>query len=383
MSEIEIRVVKTKKEMDAFARLNYELYKDNEYAVPDMLEDMRDKFDPKKNPAYEFCESELFLAYRDGRVVGRVAALINHKANERWQCRDVRFGWIDFIDDPQVSRALLDAVADWGRQHQMTHIVGPLGFTDMDKEGMLTEGFDQLSTMDSIYNFPYYNDHMRQHGFEKETGWLEYKVYVPVGEHTAQQDKFFRVAEMTQRRYGFKVRKFKSVKEIKQSGYIDKIFHIVNESYKELYGYSEMTKRQIDMYADNYLQFLDMRLVTVIETAEGEPIGIGICMPSMSRAIQKAKAKMLPFGWWHMLKALKFKHSEVLDMLLVGVLPEYQNKGANALLFADLIPIAKKMGFKWAETHHILEDNGKSQSQWVYLDTEVHKRRVAYKRALD
>ncbi len=385
MSDITISTVKTKKELKAFVRFNYELYKDCPYAVPDLLEDTLDTFNPKKNPAFNFCEAEFFIAKRNGKIVGRVAAIINNRANETWKKQTVRFGWIDFIDDIEVSRMLLDAVEKWGTERGMNKVVGPMGFTDLDLEGMLTEGFDQLSTMNSIYNYPYYNDHMLKLGYTKEVGWVERKVFVPktgTG-HEANKEKYFKIAELVQKRYGFRIHKFKSKKEIKEGGYIQKVLHVVNKAYANLYGYSEMDEKQMMAYAEQYLPFLDKRYLSVVETAEGEVIGMGICITSLSRAIQKAKAKMFPFGWFHLAKALWFtKHPQILDMLLVGVLPEYQDKGANALIFADLIPEGSKDGYEWAETHHQLEDNDKSQTQWKNLDCIIHKKRCAYQKTL-
>ena len=379
MSDIVISAVKTKRELKAFVRFNYELYKDCPYAVPDFLEDMIDTFNPRKNPAFRFCEAEFFLARREGRIVGRVAAIINHRANETWKERHVRFGWIDFVDDIEVSRRLLETVEVWGRERGMNRIVGPLGFTDMDLEGMLTDGYDQLSTMNSIYNYPYYPEHMARLGYEKEVGWVERKVFVPKGRHEANNEKYFKIAEMVKRRYGFRLRKFKSKREIHREGYIPKVLGVVNRAYANLYGYSEMDQAQMETYARQYLQFLDKRYLSVVETAEGEVIGMGICITSLSRAIQKAHAKLFPFGWFHMAKALWFnRHPKVLDMLLVGVLPEYQERGANALIFADLIPEAIKDGYEWAETHHQLEDNLPSQTQWKNLDCIIHKRRAAF-----
>ena len=300
MNDIIVSAVTTKKELRAFVRFNYQLYKDCPYAVPDLLENTLDTFNPKKNPAFRFCEAAFFLARRDGRIVGRVAAIINRRANETWNTRNVRFGWIDFIDDINVSRLLLQTVEDWGRQRGMDKMVGPMGFTDMDLEGMLTDGFDQLSTMNSIYNYPYYNDHMRQLGMQKEVGWVERKVFVPrQGEgHEANQEKYFKIAELVKRRYGFRVHRFRSKKEIRQGGYIRKVLDVVNRSYAGLYGYSRMDEEQMEAYANQYLPYLDKRYLSVVENAEGEVIGMGVCITSLSRAIQKAKAKLFPFGWF-------------------------------------------------------------------------------------
>lgn len=379
---IEIKRVETKSELKRFIRFNYEMYKDNAYAVPDLLEDMLETFNPKKNAAYEFCEAELFLAYRGEELVGRVACLINHKANTTWNTKNARFGWIDFIDDAAVSKALLDHAEAWGRAHGCDKLVGPLGFTDMDAEGMLVEGFDQLSTMSTIYNYPYYPVHMERLGYTREIDWMERKIFVPLKGHEAHQDKYFRVAKIVEERSKLHVRKFKSVKDIRDNGYVHKIFDVVNTAYAPLYGYSKMNERQIEKYASQYLPLLDLRLVTVIENEANEPVAIGIAMPSMARALQKAKGKLFPFGWFHLLKALKWKRSDIIDLLLIAVLPEYQNKGVNAMLFADIIPIATEMGFTMAESHPVLETNEKSSGQWAYLDSELHKRRRCYKKEL-
>lgn len=382
MSAVVIKKITTRKELKAFIRFNYELYKDCPYAVPDFLEDMLDTFNPKKNPAFEFCDVDYFMAYRDGKLVGRVAAIINHKANKTWGTKNARFGWIDFIDDIEVSRALLEAVEAWGREHGMDKLVGPLGFTDMDPEGMLTGGYDQLSTMSTIYNYPYYPQHLDKLGYLKEIDWVERKIRVPDKDHQAHMDKYFRVAEMSAKRYNLKIRKFKSVREIRKGDYGRKIFDVVNKAYAPLYGYSEMNERQIDQYVNVYLPLIDLRFLTVVEDENGKIIAMGVGMPSLSRAIQKAKAKLFPFGWFHLAKALFFKRSDIIDLLLVAVLPEYQNKGVNAMLFADLIPISQQMGFKYGETHPQLETNDKSQGQWAYLDAEVHKQRRCYQKTL-
>jgi hypothetical protein len=383
MSTVTVSQVTSSKEMRAFVRFNYELYKDCPYAVPDLLEDTLEVLDARRNPAFRFSEAAFFLARRDGRIVGRVAAIINKRANERWNKQDVRFGWIDFIDDLSVSRALLEAVEQWGRLRGMTRIVGPLGFTDLDPEGMLTDGFDQLSTLCSIYNYPYYPKHIAELGLEKEVGWVERKVFIPKGEHEANNAKYFRVARMAEQRYGFRLRHFRSKNEIKKGGYVQKMLGVVNRAYQNLYGYSQLDEQQMNWYAAKFLTLIDRRFLSVVENAEGEIIGIGVCMPSLSRAVQKAKGKLLPFGWWYIARELwlKRKH-QILDMLLVGVLPEYQEKGANALFFADMIPNGISCGYEWAETNPQLEDNLPSQKQWKNLDCCIHKHRAVFAKEL-
>ena len=372
-----IKKVSSKKELKTFIRFNYELYKGNPYSVPDLYDDMLNTFNPKKNAAFEFCEAGYFLAYKNDRVVGRVAAIINHRANDTWQKKEVRFGWIDFIDDEEVSEALLDTVAQWGKERGMKSIVGPLGFTDMDAEGMLIDGFDQLGTMSTIYNYPYYQKHMEKLGFEKDADWVEFKMKVP----EAIPEKFVRISEIILQKYKLKIKKLKR-KEIKEKNYGQRIFDLINEVYAPLYGYSKMTQGQIDQYIKMYLPLIDLRMVSIIEDEEGNLIAAGISMPSLSEALQKAKGKMLPFGWYHLLKALFIKKPKILDLLLVGVKPEYQSKGVNALLFYDLIPVYQQLGFEYGESNPELEDNKKVQSQWSVFNPEQHKRRRAYRKML-
>ena len=372
-----IKKVSSKKELKTFIRFNYELYKGNPYSVPDLYDDMLNTFNPKKNAAFEFCEADYFLAYKNDRVVGRVAAIINHRANDTWQKKEVRFGWIDFIDDEEVSETLLDTVAQWGKERGMKSIVGPLGFTDMDAEGMLIDGFDQLGTMSTIYNYPYYQKHMEKLGFEKDADWVEFKMKVP----EAIPEKFVRISEIILQKYKLKIKKLKR-KEIKEKNYGQRIFDLINEAYAPLYGYSKMTQGQIDQYIKMYLPLIDLRMVSIIEDEEGNLIAAGISMPSLSEALQKAKGKMLPFGWYHLLKALFIKKPKILDLLLVGVKPEYQSKGVNALLFYDLIPVYQQLGFEYGESNPELEDNKKVQSQWSVFNPEQHKRRRAYRKML-
>lgn len=372
---IRIKKVSDKKELKTFIRFNYELYKDNAYSVPDLYDDMLNTFSPQKNAAFEFCEADYFLAYKDDKVVGRVAAIINRRANETWNKKEVRFGWIDFIDDLEVSKALLDTVEKWGKERGMEAMVGPLGFTDMDAEGMLVEGFDQLGTMATIYNYPYYPEHMQRLGLEKEADWVEFKLTVP----DKLPEKFVRISEIILQKYKLKIKKLNR-KELKEKNYGQRIFDLINEAYAPLYGYSQMTQRQINQYIKMYLPLIDLRMVSLVEDEAGELVAVGISMPSLSEALQKAKGKMLPFGWFHLLKALFIKKPKVLDLLLVGVKPEYQSKGVNALLFYDLVPVYQQMGFEYGESNPELELNKKVQAQWSAFESVQHKRRRAFKK---
>lgn len=375
---ITIKKVSNKKELKKFIRFNYEFYKDNPYSVPDLYNDMVGTFSEKKNAAFEFCEADYFLAYKDGKIVGRIAGIINRKANEVWNRKDVRFGWIDFIDDLEVSSALLNTVEEWGKAKGMERIQGPLGFTDFDAEGMLIEGFDQLSTMATIYNYPYYPEHMAKLGYEKDVDWVEYKIFIP----DAIPDKHLRISEIIQKKYNLRIKRYTSAGKLgKEMG--QPIFELMNEAYKDFYGYSPLSQKQIDQYVKKYLPILDLRMVTLVVDSEDKLVAVGLSMPSLAEALQKGKGKLFPFGWIDLLKALFMKRrAKMLELLLVAVKPEYQNKGVNALLFSDLIPIYQKLGFIFAESNPELEENGRVQAQWEYFETQQHKRRRAFTRKL-
>lgn len=372
-----IKTVASRKDFKTFARFANRMYKGNRYYVPSMPFDDLATFDRKRNAAFEFCEAEFYLAYKNDEVVGRVAAIINHKANEAWKVKQVRFGWIDFIDDLEVSAALLDAVSEFGRKGGMTQIVGPLGFTDFDPEGMLVEGFDRLSTMALIYNHPYYPEHMKKHGYYKETGWVEYRITIP----KELPERHKRIAEAVMERYGLVIKK-KTRSDIKKENYGQKLFKLINETYCVLYGYSLLSEKQIDQYVDLYLSLVDMKMLTFIEDSEGELIAAGISIPSLSEALQKCNGEIFPFGWWHLVKSMFIKKPDTLDLLLIGVRPDYQNKGVNSLLFYDLIERYNKLGFKYAETNANLETNSKVQAMWDPFDKELHKRRWVFGKEL-
>ena len=381
MSSVQIKRVETKKDLKAFIECHYDLYEGNQYDAPNLYSDELNTLSKDKNAAFDFCEAEYFLALKEGKVVGRVAAIINNKANEKWDKKDVRFGWIDFIDDIEVSKALLKAVEDYGREKGMTSVVGPLGFTDMDPEGMLTWGFDQLGTMATIYNYDYYPKHMEKlGGWEKDNDYVEYRLDVP---ETAPE-KYTKIAEMVEKRYNLHARKL-TKKEIFEGGYGKKLFDLINVTYSHLYGFSELSERQIDQYVKMYFPLADLDLITVVEDGnkDNQLVGLAITIPSLTRALQKCyRGRLFPFGWWHLLRAIKFHKTEVVDLLLIGVLPEYRSKGANSLVFADLIPRYVKYGFKWGETHVEMETNESVQSQWGPLDPTMHKKRRCYRKAI-
>ena len=375
---IEIREVTTKKELKQFVQFYYDLYRGNDCAVPFLYFDEMDTLRSDKNPSFECCESAYFLAYKDGKVVGRVAAIINRRANERWDCHQVRFGWFDFIDDFEVSTALLKAVEDWGKARGMVEMAGPLGFIDTDREGMLVEGFDQLASMYVNYNYPYYPQHMeRMSGFKKDNDYLEYKVKVP----EVVPDKFAKTTQLVQKRYGLSVHKF-TRHELVKEGFGREVFHLLNSTYKDLYGFSELSQKQIDKLVNDYIKIADLNLVTAIMDGD-KMVGFGITFPSLSRALQKGRdGRLLPLGWWHMLKALKWHKTNMVDLLLIGVLPEYRSKGANALIFDDLIRQFQRYGFEWAITGPQMESNEHVLSQWQYLESIPCRRHRCYKKVI-
>lgn len=382
MSLIEIKRVESKKDLKTFIDFHYDLYEGNEYDVPNLFSDEMNTLSKDKNAAFEFCEAEYYLAYKDGKLAGRVAAIINHKANNKWGKKSVRFGWIDFIDDREVSKALLDAVEKYGREKGMEDVVGPLGFTDMDPEGMLTWGFDQLGTMPTIYNYPYYPEHIEAlEEFEVDNKYVEFKIMVP----DTVPEKYAKIAMMIEKRYNLHVRKL-TKKDVFQGGMGQKIFDLINDTYKDLYGYSELSQKQIDQLIKSYLGFLDFNLITCIEDwtgGEHKLIGVGITMPSLAHALRKCRrGRLLPFGWFHVLRAIKQHKTNIVDLLLIGILPEYRAKGANALLFADLIPWYQKYGIEWGETQVELETNAGVQGQWGALTPVMHKRRKCYKKII-
>ena len=382
MSLIEIKKVESKKDLKTFIDFHYDLYEGNKYDVPNLFSDEMNTLSKDKNAAFEFCEAEYYLAYKDGKLAGRVAAIINHKANNKWGKKSVRFGWIDFIDDREVSKALLDAVEKYGREKGMEDMVGPLGFTDMDPEGMLVWGFDQLGTMPTIYNYAYYPEHIEAlEGFEVDNKYVEFKIMVP----DEVPEKYAKIAMMIEKRYNLHVRKL-TKKDIFQGGMGQKIFDLINDTYKDLYGYSELSQKQIDQLIKSYLGFLDFNLITCIEDwtdGEHKLIGVGITMPSLAHALRKChRGRLLPFGWYHVLRAIKQHKTNIVDLLLIGILPEYRAKGANALLFADLIPWYQKYGIEWGETQVELETNAGVQGQWGALTPVMHKRRKCYKKII-
>ncbi len=372
---IEIREINphSKRELLRFVHFPIDtLYRDNTCYVPALVSDEMGTLNPRENPAFDFCESVYYMAYRDGKPVGRIAGIINRVVNERMGKREGRFGFVDFIDDNEVVDKLIEAVTTWAREKGMTQLTGPLGFTDMDPEGCLVEGFDQLSNQATIYNHAYYRVHFERLGFKKDVDWIELKIKVP----EAVPEKMSRVSAIVKRRFDVDNVHYTSRKKL-VADYGEAIFKLINKAYDSLFGYSPLTQKQIDHYIKMYLPFLPLDDISLIVKNEDKRlIGVGIAIPSMSRALIKCRGRLFPTGWYHLLRA--FKRNDIVDLMLVAVDPEYQNKGVNSLLFTDLIPSFIKHGYKWAESNPELELNTKVLQQWDYFEREQHKRRRAY-----
>lgn len=375
-SDIQVVEVTTSKQRKAFVDFFYDLYRDSPYAVPYLYLAEKLTLKPGSNPAFEFCEAQCFLAYNDGKVVGRVAAIINHRANDYWKREMARFGWFDFVDDPKVSEALLLAVEKWGKGKGMTEIAGPFGFEDMDREGMLVDGFDELSSMYVNYNYPYYPKHMDRLGYRKDNDYVEYRIKVP----EVTPEKFARTAKLIKTRYHLEERKFSHC-EMTKGGRARELFNILNITYGNLYGYSQLSTEQIDTITNNYIKLADLNLVTcVVDTEKDDKmVGFGVSFPSFSEALRHTRnGHLLPFGWWHLLKVMKWHKTPTVDLLLIGVLPEYRVKGANAIIFNDLISWYRRYGFKYAVTGPQMETNKGVLSQWQYLESEEIRRHRIY-----
>ena len=375
---IEIREARTRREMKQFVRFGNKLYEGNEYFCPQLEFDELDTLNPKKNPAFEVCESVYYTAWRDGRMVGRIAGIVNREANQHWGVKKVRFGWFDFVDDPEVSRALLDKVVEWGKAKGMDTLNGPVGFTDFDHQGLLLEGYEYNSPMASLYNYPYYVKHFDDYGLTKESDWIEFRIFPPKD----VPERLERIANIVMDKYHLKVDKVRSGKEaIRKYGH--QFFDVVDKAYMPLYNYSPLTQRQKEHYTNMYIPLVNYDFATIITNEHDEIVGFGVGMPDISDALRRCRGRLFPFGFVHVLRALKAKKFTDFDLLLIAVRPDYQNKGVNAIFFHDQIKYFNQYGVLRAETTSILETNAKNQANWEYFERIQHKRRRAYVKRID
>ncbi len=371
---ITIEPVRTRRDIHLFHTFPLELYRGNPYFVPSLIFDEKQNFNPKKNPAYDHVETVCFLAYRDGEVVGRISGLINHRLNEQKDELVVRFHRFDVVDDIEVTRALMASVEQWGASRGMDRIIGPIGFSDVDREGMLVEGFDQPGMFITIYNYPYYPQHMEKLGFQKDADWVEYLITVP----KQQNERIQRICDLAVKRYGYRLLTF--TKKKRAFPYIRRAFVMYNDAFAHLYGFYPLSEAQVELVIRQFVNLVNLEYVFIVENKEGEVIGLGIMVPSLSDALRKSQGRLLPAGWLRILKALK-QHT-VLDLYLIAVKPEYQGRGVNAVILNEGIKRAVANGVLYAETGPELEDNQNVQSQWKNFEHRQHKRRRCYSKRI-
>lgn len=372
----DIKTVETKKELKQFIKLPYKIYKNNPYWVPPLFLDELEMFNRKKNPSYETADSRLFMAFRNGEPVGRIAAIISYAANEKYETKNLRFGWFDTIDDYEVAKTLFDAAEDWGRELGMETLTGPQGFSDLDMEGMLIDGFDTLPTIVGYYNHDYSPKFTEKYGFTKDVDYFEFLT--PVPHETGIPEKLLRLAERVKERSSVRILEIKKKKEVLARG--PDIFRLIDEAFEEVYGTVPFTERQIQYNVDKYIELLDKDLIKLAVNEKDELVGFLFTVPSLSKAFQKAKGKMLPFGWYHIMKALKA--TDVLDFYMAGVKKKYQGKGVDLLMVIEIVKTGLKKGFKFAESNLELEDNTKVQALWKHFNPRKHRLRRIYKKTI-
>ena len=373
MPKIEVVKVDSKERTDDFVALPYDIYRGCEQYVPDLDSEVKDFINPEVNPSFEFADIQPFVAYKGKKAVGRIVGIVNHKANERWHCKKVRFTMIEFIDDPKVAEALIGAVEEWGKERGMTEIEGPMGVTDFDKEGMQVEDFDQIGTVHTFYNHAYYPQRLEAMGFQKEADWVQIRIRLP----KQIPARFTRTAQYVREQVGLRVVHMKK-SDLRKRGYGRKVFDLLNQAYAPLFGFSKFSDKQIDAFIEKYVPLLDMKMFPIVLNDKDEVVGAAITMVNLSRAMQKTKGHLWPLGWWHLRNALKRKRSNTVDMMLIAVRPDYQGMGVNALFFDDLITVYNQYGFEFAETLPQLETNVRELSQWKLFNPEYIRRRRCY-----
>ncbi len=369
--KIEIREVKTIKELKRFIQFEFDLYKDNKYWVPPLFSDELNTLRKDINPAFEICEAVYYTAWINNKMVGRIAGIIQHNYIKKWGNKYARFGWFDFIEDFDVAKALFDEVTKWAKSKGMVGLNGPLGFSDLDYEGLLIEGFNELNTMATLYNYPYYVDYYERLGLKKDADWVEFEVKVP----DSIPEKAEKLSRIVKERFQLHVKDITNISEVVNK-YGREVFEVIEKAYKNLYGVTELTERQIQYYIKSYFSFLSPKFVKLVFNKDDKIVGMVVGIPSLNRALQKAKGKLFPFGFIHLLLALK--KPKYLDLLLGAVLPEYQGKGVDALMMTELTRSAMESGIISAESNPELEVNEKVQGHWKYFEARQHKRRRAY-----
>ena len=370
MSDIKVKQVLNSSDLELFIKFPMELYKGNPYYVPPLINEEKSIWVKEENPALQYSEAAQFLAYKGKNIVGRIAVMINHKEEKELGIRKVRFGWLDFIDDIEVSKALIDTAIEYAKSKGISKIEGPMGFTNLDKAGMLTKGFDKLATMIGIYNYDYYPKHMEQLGLVKEKEWVEFEINFP----DTLPDKVEKFSNLIAEKYELELVKFKSKKDILPL--VEPMFKLLDDTYKHLSTYTPITQEQIKHYKEKYFKFIDKDYIVCIKDKYGSLISFAITMPSYSKALQKAKGKLFPFGWWHLLNA--GKKNDRANFYLIGIHPQYQKRGVTAIIFKEIYETFKKKGVKFLETNPELEENTSIQALWQDYHPTNHKRRRTY-----
>jgi GNAT superfamily N-acetyltransferase len=372
---ITIKEVTNRRLLREFVNFPFKLYRDNPYWVPTLRSDDLNTLRKDKNPAFAFCQAKYWLAYKDGKIAGRIAGIINPRYQERWGNAYARFGWIDFINDDQVSQSLLSKVEEWAQEQGMQAVHGPLGFTDMDPEAMLVEGFDEMGTLIGIYNYPYYQTHLEKAGYVKDTDWVEFEIKVPAGE----VEKIKKLAEIVEERYHLHYLNAKNKKELLQ--YAQQLFELLEEAYQDLYGVTPLSQEQINTYIDQYLGLLSPEFIPIVLDESNKMVAFGIAMPSLSQALRKSRGRLFPFGFLHLLHALHKNNKG--DLCLIAIRKDFQGKGINSMLMTSLLDVFAKMGITSVESNPELEDNIHVQAQWKHFETRQHKRRRVFIKTLE
>ena len=370
MSDIKVKQVLNSSDLELFIKFPMELYKGNPYYVPPLINEEKSIWMKEENPALQYSEAAQFLAYKGENIVGRIAVMINHKEEKELGIRKVRFGWLDFINDIEVSKSLINTSIEYAKSKGISKIEGPMGFTNLDKAGMLTKGFDKLATMIGIYNFDYYPKHMEQLGLVKEKEWVEFEINFP----DTLPDKVEKFSRLIAEKYELELVKFKAKKDILPL--VDSMFKLLDDTYKNLSTYTPITEEQIKHYKEKYFKFIDKDYIVCIKDKSGSLISFAITMPSYSKALQKAKGKLFPFGWWHLLNA--GKKNDRANFYLIGIHPQYQKRGVTAIIFKEIYETFKKKGVKFLETNPELEENASIQALWQDYNPINHKRRRTY-----
>ena len=373
--DVTIKEVGTKSDLRKFVHFPNELYKDSPYYVPQLESMDRDTLTPSKNHAFEVCEGKYWLAYDEhGKVVGRVAGIINHNYNEKAGEKTCRFGWIDFIDDHDVSMALMNEVEAYAYEKGMQKICGPMGFLEFDPAGVLVDGFDQLPTAYGKYNASYYEEHLLALGYTKDVDFVEYLIKVP----EVIPERYARAAKLVATKFDLHEAPIRNRKDIHP--YLDGIFHCLNAAYSQLHGFSELSSGQCEDLGKQFLGNINVDYLSIILDSNNQVVAFGVALPSLSKAMQKAKGHMFPFGWMHLLKALK--KNDTIDLLLIAIDEQYHNKGVNAMIFDKFAQGIMKNGIKYIESTRELEDNTQVQNLWRYLEHTLHKRARVYHKIL-